>query len=77
VPTKPRRRAPAPAIAPPSAPAATLTELQRLALSLGEAEAFAIVVEGADGSRVELRKGKPGATLVLELRAPAMPPEGA
>jgi hypothetical protein len=51
--------------------------LQRWALELGEAEAFSIAVEAADGTRVELRKGKSGRLVVITLGGDGPPAEDA
>lgn len=60
--TTTRRRQPAPVNA-----AAQLSDEQRVALLLGEAEGWRISVEAGDGSRAQLRPGHPARGLVLLL----------
>jgi hypothetical protein len=48
-----------------SAPA--LSEAQRRALAIGDEERWQIIVEAADGTRLQLRRGHPERVLILRL----------
>ena len=57
-------------------PLPTLTEAQRRALALAIEERWAVAVEARDGTRVQVRPGRPGRVLVLLLSSAEPPAAG-